>query len=183
MDDLQRPTRSRAGTRLRRTAALVAACLALSGLSGAAPSSARVEAVPSPGGPGIGDPYFELDGNGGIDVVQYRIHDRYRFGQRRLSGWTGLTVHATQDLSQFNLDFLLPVTRVTVNGRAAANTVAWFRFTAKKGQRLFAECLAEMIDSRMDASPSIAACRKKSRASGPMLYAVLSAVRRVASDS
>ncbi len=119
MDDLQRPTRSRARTGLRRTAALVTACLALSGLSGAAPSSARVEAVPSPGSPGIGDPYFELDGNGGIDVARYRIHDRYRFGQRRLSGWTRLTVQATQDLSQFNLDFLLPVDRVTVDGRPA----------------------------------------------------------------
>jgi hypothetical protein len=40
----------------------------------------------------------------------------------------------------------------TINGRAAANAVAWFKFTAKKGRRLFAECLAETIDSRMDAS-------------------------------
>jgi len=39
----------------------------------------------------------------------------------------------------------------TVNGRAAANAAAWFRFTAKKSQRLFIECLAESLDSRMDA--------------------------------
>lgn len=39
----------------------------------------------------------------------------------------------------------------TVNGRASANSVAWFRFTAKKSQRLFIECLAESMDSRMDA--------------------------------
>jgi hypothetical protein len=39
----------------------------------------------------------------------------------------------------------------TVNGRAAANGVAWFRFAARKSQRLFIECLAETIDSRMDA--------------------------------
>lgn len=40
----------------------------------------------------------------------------------------------------------------TINGRAAANSVGWFKFAAKRGQRLFAECLAETIDSRMDAS-------------------------------
>ena len=44
----------------------------------------------------------------------------------------------------------LPVNS-TVNGRSAANIVSWFRFQAKKGQRLFLECLAETIDSRMDA--------------------------------
>jgi len=38
-----------------------------------------------------------------------------------------------------------------VNSRAAANSVSWFRFTAKKSQRLFIECLAESLDSRMDA--------------------------------
>ena len=60
-------------------------------------------------------------------------------------------------------EFIAPVTNTaaasaadlavnsTVNGRAAANTVSWFRFQAKKGQRLFLECLAETIDSRMDA--------------------------------
>ena len=40
----------------------------------------------------------------------------------RLSGWTGLTVRATQDLSSFNLDFLLPVRRVRVDGGAPATT-------------------------------------------------------------
>jgi len=44
----------------------------------------------------------------------------------------------------------LPVNS-TVNGRAVANIVLWFRLQAKKGQRLFLECLAESIDSRMDA--------------------------------
>ena len=39
----------------------------------------------------------------------------------------------------------------TLSGRASANIVSWFRFQAKKGQRLFLECLAETIDSRMDA--------------------------------
>ena len=51
-----------------------------------------------PGSDGIGDSYFPLDGNGGIDVVRYRIHDRYRFETGRLSGRTVLTIDATQDL-------------------------------------------------------------------------------------
>ncbi|PYL00175.1 MAG: hypothetical protein DME19_06000, partial [Verrucomicrobia bacterium] len=37
-----------------------------------------------------------------------------------------------------------------VNGRADANAVDHFRFTAKKGQRVLIECLARDIDSRMD---------------------------------
>jgi aminopeptidase N len=118
VNDLQRPGVPRARTGLRRAAALLTACLTLSGLSVAAPSSA--EATPAPGSPSIGDPYFPLDGNGGIDVTRYEVHDRYRFAQRRLSGWTRLSVRATQDLSRFNLDFLLPVDRVTVDGRRAA---------------------------------------------------------------
>jgi hypothetical protein len=38
----------------------------------------------------------------------------------------------------------------TINGLAQANTLAWYQFTAKKGQRLFVECLTEAIDSRME---------------------------------
>jgi len=71
------------------------------------------------GSDGIGDPYFPLDGNGGIDVLRYRIHDTYRFGDRHLRGRTRITLLATQDLKTFNLDFLLPVRRVTVDGRNA----------------------------------------------------------------
>ncbi len=74
-----------------------------------------------PGADGIGDAYFPLDGNGGIDVLRYRIQDRYRFPTRRLSGRTVLTVEATQDLSSFNLDFLLPVRGVTVDGVRAGH--------------------------------------------------------------
>ncbi len=72
------------------------------------------------GGPGIGDPYFPLDGNGGINVVRYRIYDTYRFGDRHLSGRTRITLKATQNLSTFNLDFLLPVRSVVVAGRKAS---------------------------------------------------------------
>ena len=62
---------------------------------------------------GIGDPYFPQDGNGGIDVLHYDVRDSYAFGSGRLAGRTRLDVRATQDLSRFNLDFLLPVRSVT----------------------------------------------------------------------
>ncbi len=84
---------------------------------GAAPGSA--ERAPAPGAVGIGDPYFPQDGNGGIDVLHYDVRDRYSFGSGRLAGRTRLDVRATQDLSRFNLDFLLPVRSVTVNGQRA----------------------------------------------------------------
>ncbi|MGH3362894.1 MAG: M1 family metallopeptidase [Nocardioides sp.] len=78
--------------------------------------------APAPGAAGIGDPYFPLDGNGGIDVVHYDIHDRYQFRERRLSGRTRLTITATHALSRFNLDLLLPVRAVKVDGAAARHT-------------------------------------------------------------
>ena len=68
------------------------------------------------GAPGVGDPYFPRDGNGGIDVLRYEVHDRYEFLARRLSGWTRLTVTATETLAAFNLDLLLPVRGVAVDG-------------------------------------------------------------------
>jgi aminopeptidase N len=103
--------------RVLSTVAVVAA-LALPASSLAAPS---MTAVPTPGGSaGIGDSYFPLDGNGGINVLEYRIRDRYAFDTKRLSGSTVLRVRATDDLTVFNLDFLLPVTGVTIDGRRAS---------------------------------------------------------------
>jgi aminopeptidase N len=82
-----------------------------------APVAAPVAAIaPDHGAAGIGDPYFPLDGNGGIDVLRYDVHDRYSFAQGRLSGRTRVTLRATETLSGFNLDFLLPVTSVKVAG-------------------------------------------------------------------
>jgi aminopeptidase N len=63
------------------------------------------------GAAGIGDPYFPEDGNGGIDVSSYAVHDRYRF-TGRLSGWTEITLRTRERLSSFDLDFLLPVSHV-----------------------------------------------------------------------
>jgi aminopeptidase N len=94
---------------LTAAAALVAASLVTSG--------AAVGRADDPhGSAGIGDPYFPLDGNGGIDVQRYEIHDRYDFGSRKLSGWTKVSLTVTEDLSGFDLDFLLSVQSVTIDG-------------------------------------------------------------------
>ena len=98
---------------------LLALTLAVSVLPADArePGSPRAGTV---GSAGIGDPYFPLDGNGGIDVLHYDVRDTYEFGSGVLTGRTTLEVRATQDLSRFNLDFLLRVSRVRVDGRKAA---------------------------------------------------------------
>ena len=69
-------------------------------------------------GVGIGDPYFPEDGNAGIDVRSYDVHDTYLF-TGRLSGWTRLTLRTTERLSSFDLDFLLPVSAVHLSTGAA----------------------------------------------------------------
>lgn len=105
-------------TRPRRRPALVALGMALVAPLLALGAAAGQQA-PTPGAPGIGDPYWPLDGNGGIDVASYRVHAAYDFDTGALRGRTGLRLTATADLSRFNLDFLLPVTGVTVDGRRA----------------------------------------------------------------
>jgi aminopeptidase N len=103
---------------LRRSAVLLTSLACLLGGEAASPGAATTPATlgAEAGSPGIGDPYFPLDGNGGIDVRRYSVHDRYAFGRKRLSGWTRLKVRATQDLLTFNLDLLLDPSRVTVDG-------------------------------------------------------------------
>ena len=81
-----------------------------------------VETSAPAGAPGIGDPYFPLDGNGGIDVLSYDVHDRYDLATQRLSGWTALRLRATASVSSFDLDFLLPVRSVRVDGVDTAFT-------------------------------------------------------------
>ncbi len=98
----------------RAVAVAVASVLALSvSVSYAAGPAA------APGSAGIGDPYFPEDGNGGIDVLHYDIHDRYVFGKGLLRGRTRLKVRATQELTRFNLDLLLHVSKVEVDGARA----------------------------------------------------------------
>jgi aminopeptidase N len=70
----------------------------------------------SPGAPGIGDPYFPLDGNGGYDVLHYDLDVQYDPVTDVLTGVATIDAHALQDLSSFNLDLVgLEVRSVTVD--------------------------------------------------------------------
>jgi aminopeptidase N len=75
-----------------------------------------------PGSPGIGDPYYPGAGNGGYDVSHYDIRLNYQPGNDNLSGTTTILARTTQDLTRFNLDFLLKVTSVRINNRVAGFT-------------------------------------------------------------
>jgi aminopeptidase N len=77
------------------------------------------QAAPAPGSPGIGDSYFPDYGNGGYDVGHYDIRLRYAPDTDQLTGTTTILATATQDLSSFDLDFVLDVSSVRVNNRAA----------------------------------------------------------------
>ena len=73
-----------------------------------------------PGAPGIGDPYFPLDGNGGYDAKHYDLDVRYEPSTDVLSGVETIRARATQNLSSFNLDLVgLNVRYIAVNGRRA----------------------------------------------------------------
>lgn len=70
--------------------------------------------------PGLGDPYFPLDGNGGYDVQSYGLDIDYEQATDLLTGVATIKALATQDLSSFNLDFDgLTVQSVMVGGAAA----------------------------------------------------------------
>ncbi len=98
--------------RLIAAAAMSAALLLL-----ANPASA---AAPTPGAPGIGDPYYPTYGNGGYHVSHYDLRLKYQPATDRLEGTATILATATQDLSRFNLDFALDVSEVLVKGRKAA---------------------------------------------------------------
>jgi aminopeptidase N len=101
--------------RITRVLILVAACFA------AGVPSAAAQSGFSPGAPGIGDPYFPLEGNGGYDVQHYDLTFSYDPATDRLDGANKITARATQNLSRFDLDFQqLDVKGVDVNGQAAS---------------------------------------------------------------
>ncbi len=75
----------------------------------------------APGAPGIGDPYYPLDGNGGYDVQHYDLTIRYSPATDALAGTVTIRAEATQRLSAFNLDLDgLTIRAIVVDGRAAA---------------------------------------------------------------
>src|SRR4051794_2734727 len=104
---------------MRSRSALVLLVALLLGVVGAAPGVGSATRF-KPGAPGIGDPYFPLDGNGGYDVARYVLDLTYRPHSERLSGVATIQATATQNLSRFNLDLDgLHVLSVLVDGRAA----------------------------------------------------------------
>ena len=107
-------------TRARPLLAVALVATMTLGLTIGGTATAEAPAAPAAGSSGIGDPYWPLDGNGGIDVRRYEIHNRYGFATKRLSGRTRVDLTATSDLSTFSLDFLLDVATVVVDGDRAA---------------------------------------------------------------
>jgi hypothetical protein len=107
---------------MSRTLSLIAAVsLALVVVPGAAAADDRRGGdLFRPGAPGIGDPYFPSDGNGGYDARHYGLDVRYNPDTDVLSGVARMRARATQDLSSFNLDFVgLTVRSVRVDGDRA----------------------------------------------------------------
>ncbi|WP_188192595.1 M1 family metallopeptidase [Nonomuraea sp. SYSU D8015] len=97
----------------RRRLAALAALVTVFGCSSAA-------SEPMVGAPGIGDPDFPKDGNGGYDVAHYDVAIDYTPAGKRLVGVTTIRAAATQDLSAFNLDLAgLNVHAITVDGASA----------------------------------------------------------------
>jgi aminopeptidase N len=90
---------------------------AAAGRAQRAPEPARA----SPGSAGIGDRYFPVYGNGGYRVGHYDVAVSFNPATERLRGRTVIHATATQHLSRFNLDLVLPASRVLVNGRPAAH--------------------------------------------------------------
>ncbi|QIX26248.1 M1 family metallopeptidase [Nocardioides sp. JQ2195] len=104
---------------MNRSRRVLASLLATTCLvAGVGTASAQVDPA-SPGSAGAGDPYFPDYGNGGYDVIHYRVHDRIGFNRGRLTGRTTVRATATQALSRFNLDMMLKVRSVTVDGEQA----------------------------------------------------------------
>ncbi|MCA2213197.1 M1 family aminopeptidase [Jidongwangia harbinensis] len=86
----------------------------------AAAVAAEPGGPPGPGAPGVGDPYFPLDGNGGYDVRHYGLDLRYTPATDVLAATATIRARATQHLSAFNLDFQgLTIRSITVDGRPA----------------------------------------------------------------
>ena len=98
---------------VRRAAALTALALTI-------PLGAAFGAPTGAGSAGIGDPYYPDYGNGGYDVSHYGIDIGYTPKTDTVAGSTTITATTTQTLSRFDLDFVLPVSTVTVNGARAA---------------------------------------------------------------
>ena len=103
---------------MSRTLSFVAVTALVIGLSPIANASERARF--SPGAPGVGDPYFPLDGNGGYDVQHYGLNLTYDPATNRLIGVATIEATPTKNLSRFNFDFDgLTVRSIRIDGRRA----------------------------------------------------------------
>jgi aminopeptidase N len=95
------------------------------------------------GSDGLGDPMFPLAGNGGYDVSNYSLTLDYTPSGNRLVGTAAITARATQNLSQFDLDFRMQnsITRLLVNGTAAS-------FAYEEGQELVVTPAAGIVQGK-----------------------------------
>ena len=104
---------------MRRKLAFAVVVMALA-LGSVAQTAAGAGVRYTPGAPGLGDPYYPLDGNGGYDVRHYLLDVKYEPARDRLTGVATIRARATQNLSRFNLDFVgLSVQSIKVDGRTA----------------------------------------------------------------
>lgn len=113
-------------------AGLLLSCLLLATVL-TAPATAA-EGNFQPGDPGIGDPYYPSDGNGGYDVTRYVLDLSYDPASGGLDGSATIHAHATQNLSSFNLDLDgLDVHSVKVDGQSAPYTRSGSELTVAPG--------------------------------------------------
>ncbi|MEU1130670.1 M1 family metallopeptidase [Streptomyces sp. NPDC005900] len=114
---------TRRGARLALAAAITAAAALTAPASQAAPASASDSTStekPTPGAPGIGDPLFPLDGNGGYRVDRYYLDFDWQAPKTPFAATTTIRATSTQALSRFNLDFAgNTLHTVTVDGARA----------------------------------------------------------------
>src|SRR4051812_828425 len=100
--------------------AVVMGCLAAWPAGALAGGGGHAVKTFGPGSPGIGDPYFPFDGNGGYDVKHYDLDIAYDPPTDVLRGVATIRARATQNLSSFNLDFNgLTIRSIKVDGRRA----------------------------------------------------------------
>jgi aminopeptidase N len=91
--------------------------------------------APSAGAAGIGDPYFDLLGNGGYDVQHYALDLWVDVEARELRGIAMIHAAATQSLSAFNLELDgLTVEAVSIDGEPAAFSHAGRELTITPAQ-------------------------------------------------
>jgi aminopeptidase N len=106
---------------MSRSLAVLAATTVLMGMSPA--TAGADDGGGKPGAPGIGDPYFPLDGNGGYDVEHYDLDVQYDPATDVLTGVAAIHAVTTERLSSFNLDFEgMEVRSISVDGVDAAWT-------------------------------------------------------------